>query len=175
MCLDWTYFYWNWKYCSEIIFKCVNSIVGPIFNTKVVKKYNLWNREQYIYALFIIDKVKLKKKKKKWKTWRKNVNVSFIANQTVTICTVNIQSQYSQLEKRYKDKKLKSYAWTLESAFWSLTEQGQRQRDKGVLIIERARTKTTLRSAFWLFIRQRQKQHAWSWLLIFFYKLNLLF
>ena len=22
----------NWKYCSKIIFKCVNSIVGPIFN-----------------------------------------------------------------------------------------------------------------------------------------------
>ena len=22
----------NWKYCSKIIFKLVNSIVGPIFN-----------------------------------------------------------------------------------------------------------------------------------------------
>ena len=22
----------NWKYCSKIIFKCVNSTVGPIFN-----------------------------------------------------------------------------------------------------------------------------------------------
>ena len=22
----------NWKYCSKIIFKCVNSIMGPIFN-----------------------------------------------------------------------------------------------------------------------------------------------
>ena len=22
----------NWKYCSKIIFKCVNSVVGPIFN-----------------------------------------------------------------------------------------------------------------------------------------------
>ena len=22
----------NWKHCSKIIFKCVNSIVGPIFN-----------------------------------------------------------------------------------------------------------------------------------------------
>ena len=35
--LDWNYCYWNWKlktknwkYCSKIIFKCVNSIVGPI-------------------------------------------------------------------------------------------------------------------------------------------------
>ena len=29
---------WNWKHCSKIIFKYVNSIVGPIFNEKVVKK-----------------------------------------------------------------------------------------------------------------------------------------
>ena len=33
---------WNWKHCSEIIFKYVNSIVGPIFNKKVAKKCNLW-------------------------------------------------------------------------------------------------------------------------------------
>ena len=39
----------------------------PIFNKKVVKKCNLWDREQYIYALFTIDKVNycgLEKKKK---------------------------------------------------------------------------------------------------------------
>ena len=30
----------NWKYCSKIIFKCVNSVVGPIFNEKVVEKCN---------------------------------------------------------------------------------------------------------------------------------------
>ena len=28
----------NWKHCSKIIFKCVNSIVGPIFNEKIDKK-----------------------------------------------------------------------------------------------------------------------------------------
>ena len=38
--------------------------MGPIFNTKVAKKYNLWNRKQYTYVLFTIDKVKPKKKKK---------------------------------------------------------------------------------------------------------------
>ena len=27
----------NWKYCSKIIFKCVNSTVGPIFNKKWLK------------------------------------------------------------------------------------------------------------------------------------------
>ena len=38
---------WNWKHCSEIIFKCVNSIVGPIFNEKVAEKWNLWVCKQY--------------------------------------------------------------------------------------------------------------------------------
>ena len=33
----------NWKYCSKIIFKCVNSAVGPIFNEKVVEKWSLWD------------------------------------------------------------------------------------------------------------------------------------
>ena len=59
---------WNWKYCSEIIFKYVNSIVGPIFNKKIAKKCNLWDRKQYIYALFTVDKVNnygLKSKKKR--------------------------------------------------------------------------------------------------------------
>ena len=38
--LDKTYFAEteNWKYCSKIIFKYVNSTVGPIFNEKVVEK-----------------------------------------------------------------------------------------------------------------------------------------
>ena len=41
-----------------------------IFNKKVAKKYNLWDREQYTYALFTIDKVNycgLEKKKRKKK------------------------------------------------------------------------------------------------------------
>ena len=37
-----------WNHCSKIIFKCVNSIVGPIFNEKVAKKWNLWVHKQYI-------------------------------------------------------------------------------------------------------------------------------
>ena len=32
----------NWKHCSKIIFKRVNSIVRPIFNEKVAKKWCLW-------------------------------------------------------------------------------------------------------------------------------------
>ena len=68
VCLDWAYFCWNWKHYSEIIFKYVNSVVGPIFNKKVAKKCNLWDREQYTYALFTVDKVNycgLKKKNEK--------------------------------------------------------------------------------------------------------------
>ena len=41
--------------------------MGPIFNKKVAKKCNLWDREQCTYALFTVDKVNycgLKKKKK---------------------------------------------------------------------------------------------------------------
>ena len=30
------------KYCNKIIFKCVNSIVRPIFNEKFDKKWYLW-------------------------------------------------------------------------------------------------------------------------------------
>ena len=41
VCLDTTYFAENWKYCSKIIFKCVNSIVGPIL-MKICVKRGLW-------------------------------------------------------------------------------------------------------------------------------------
>ena len=39
ICLDITYFIEteNWKYCSKIIFKCVNSVVKPTFNEKWLK------------------------------------------------------------------------------------------------------------------------------------------
>ena len=36
------------KYCSKIILICVNSTVGPIFNEKVVEKWNLWVHKQCI-------------------------------------------------------------------------------------------------------------------------------
>ena len=34
------------KYCSKIIFKYMNSTVGPIFNEKIAEKWNLWIHEQ---------------------------------------------------------------------------------------------------------------------------------
>ena len=50
--------------------------MGSIFNKKVAKKCNLWDREQYTYALFTVDKVnncglESKKKRKKGKRGEK--------------------------------------------------------------------------------------------------------
>ena len=60
------------KHCSKIIFKCVNSTVGPIFNEKVVEKWNLWVREQCtqctVHRKSQIFQLKKKKKKQKRKT-----------------------------------------------------------------------------------------------------------
>ena len=47
---------WNWKHYSKIIFKCMNSAVEPIFNEKVVEKWNLWIREQCTSVLFTVEK-----------------------------------------------------------------------------------------------------------------------
>ena len=48
MCLNTAYFAENWKYCSKIIFKCVNSAMGPIFNESLVEKEVCGSREQYM-------------------------------------------------------------------------------------------------------------------------------
>ena len=40
-CWNWKLKTENWKHCSKIIFKCVNSTVRPIFNEKIVEKWNL--------------------------------------------------------------------------------------------------------------------------------------
>ena len=79
VCLDRTYFAEteNWKHCSKIIFKCINSIVGPIFNEKVDKKWSLW--DPWIVHLCIVHKRPVnscgwrKKKKKKEKTQTQHV------------------------------------------------------------------------------------------------------
>ena len=40
--LDTAYFAKNWKHYIKIIFKYVNSAVGPIFNEKIAEKWSLW-------------------------------------------------------------------------------------------------------------------------------------
>ena len=71
------------KHYSEIIFKCVNSTMWPIFNKKVTEKYNLWDYEQCMDALFLVDKVyycglNQKKKKKREKNAVQNVDARII-------------------------------------------------------------------------------------------------
>ena len=70
--LDWAYFCWNWKYCNEIIFKCMNSIVGSLFNKKVTEKWNLWNPwtvHQCTVHGWLGQIVRLEQKKEKNETW----------------------------------------------------------------------------------------------------------
>ena len=63
--------------------------MGLIFNKKFVKKYNLWDRKQYKFILFTIDKVnycraekkKIKKRKRRGKHGEKKGKRT---NQTVT-------------------------------------------------------------------------------------------
>ena len=71
VCLDRTYFAEteNRKHCNKIIFKCMNSAVGPIFNEKVTEKWNLWVHKQCTDTLFKDKKstsAATKKKKKGW-------------------------------------------------------------------------------------------------------------
>ena len=70
----------------------------PIFNKKVAKKCNLWDRKQYTYALSTVDKVNncgLGKKKKKKRTWRRNVDVGFSSKQTVTMSLASSLQYFS--------------------------------------------------------------------------------
>ena len=74
VCLNWAYCCWklkteNWKHCSKIIFKCVNSIVGLMNSAWTV-------REQYMNSVWIVFFVPCtvillftcrEKKKKAWK------------------------------------------------------------------------------------------------------------
>ena len=41
----------NWKYCSKIIFKCVNSVVKLIFNEKVAEKSEIYGYCSWIVAV----------------------------------------------------------------------------------------------------------------------------
>ena len=97
VCLDRTYFAKteNWKHCSKIIFKYVNSNMEPNFNEKVTQKWDLWVPYTVHRTTKLIKKLKSQqlpatvhmnssrcpliecaavwKKKKKW--WR-NVNAN---------------------------------------------------------------------------------------------------
>ena len=73
VCLDTAYFAKNQKHCSKIIFKCVNSVVGSIFNESFGKKKVCGSCEQYTRPTgkdrnMLLQKKKKKKKKPKMPT-----------------------------------------------------------------------------------------------------------
>ena len=65
VCLDTAYFAKNQKHCSKIIFKCVNSVVGSIFNESFGKKKVCGSCEQYTRPTGKDRNMLLQKKKKK--------------------------------------------------------------------------------------------------------------
>ena len=76
----------NWKYCSKIIFKCINGIVRPIFNEKADKKWSLW--DPWTVHLCIVHKRPVNScgwRKKKEKKRRENADAARLsAIQTYT-------------------------------------------------------------------------------------------
>ena len=42
ICLETAYFAKNWKHYNKIIFKCINSVMRPIFNESFAEKRGLW-------------------------------------------------------------------------------------------------------------------------------------
>ena len=88
VCLNRTYFVKieNWKYFSKIIFKCMNSVVRPIFNEKVAKKCNLWDpRTMHGCTIhsWLVNNCRMNKKKKT-KRRTQNANAKLIWIQTGT-------------------------------------------------------------------------------------------
>ena len=63
----------NWKHCSEIIFKCVNSAVIFIFNEKIAEKCNLWDSWTVHLCTvhnWLVNNCWLNKKKNTWNAKR---------------------------------------------------------------------------------------------------------
>ena len=84
---------WNGKHCNEIIFKCVNSIVGPIFSEKVVEKWNLWDpwtvHPCIVHGWFgQTVRQEQKRKKRRRENARQNVDVRFNPIQTLSLFSV---------------------------------------------------------------------------------------
>ena len=75
------------KYCSKIIFKCVNSTVGLIFNEKVTEKWNLWVREQYTMCTDWLEKV-----------WKVKICGYCSLNSTWTVIT-NLKNAWKKKKK----------------------------------------------------------------------------
>ena len=91
------------KYCSKIIFKCVNSTVRPIFNEKIAEKWNLWVHEQCIVCI----------------DWLKKCKKSQILQLLFMHCAWTVAASLTNAWKR-KEKKRKTQTWFLNVAYISL-------------------------------------------------------
>ena len=63
------------KHCNKIIFKCVNSTVGLIFNEKVAEKYSLWDSWTMHESTIHRKKSQKVMTGKKKKIWNANVRL----------------------------------------------------------------------------------------------------
>ena len=117
VCLDKIYFAEteNWKHCSKIIFKCVNSTVGPIFNEKINKNeicgsvnsarmHSSRKTGQKLRLLFMYRQLgeKAWKKEKKKKGKRRNLKRS---KRRSKLCHSHC---WIKVSPRYEDK---SWSW----------------------------------------------------------------
>ena len=82
----------NWKHCNKIIFKCVNSIVGPMNSVWIV-----FFVSYTVILLFTAEHKTKKKKKEKKKAWKRRAETQlsalpkrslylFFINQQLTNC-----------------------------------------------------------------------------------------
>ena len=76
MRLDIAYFAENWKYYSKINFKCVNSVVGPIFNESFAEKSGLWVPWTVHETHWTVHNHMKRSSQKKKKRKRQNVDAS---------------------------------------------------------------------------------------------------
>ena len=74
--LNTAYFAENWKYCSKIIFKYVNSTVEPIFNESLIEKRDLWTMHgtNWLLKNALLPKKRKRKKKRRHKADKLNSN-----------------------------------------------------------------------------------------------------
>ena len=88
----------NWKHCSKIIFKCVNSIVGPIFNIfKYLNSTATIHKQYYYSTATVIIAPWPKAKRMKWgeKKELEKRNVGFSGKRWIQTGTLFLNLYFS--------------------------------------------------------------------------------
>ena len=108
----------NWKHCSKIIFKWVDSVVVPVFNIFFLNKVVLGlvnNALCLLHSEFMCKNGAVtihtcwKKEKKKEKSETKNVDARYAECNSCSMnpCAWTVQLLFVQAEKKKKKKKKK--------------------------------------------------------------------